>query len=1169
MASGTHNISVVVRVRYEENTSGDSIAWKWSDTTMEQTLDESTEHDEKADLFRSRSASGIERNFHNSDSFSDMHKGVKTSRSLMSFEFDNVYGPECMTADIFDTSLKELVLSACSGFNGTIFAYGPTGSGKTHSIIGSNEDPGLFPLTLMEIFKYIAENSSEQFLLQVAYYEIDNEDIVDLLRDDGDDNNKSSEQKALRVVDSPENGPVILGLTTVPVSKPEDAVEQLLRGNHKRRRMEGNHQLGPHPATHAVLQLRIESTPGGATRSVDRDDGLSTRVAQLNLIDLAGSEKMIVPGSVSAGPKMNASLLSLGNVIANLAENSPHIPYRDSKLTRLLSTSLGGNARTAILCTVCPEQKHLSNTLNTLRFGSRAMTVTNRVRKNSVRSASSEMERYKKQIDTLRRQLMTVRAGSHALATEDENLQLKSQLKQMEDLLLDSNSAATKEVKSMVDHVNIDDANDSNNVDHAVKRKKPTYRRKSIVFSAAAMQQAVEGVLEGDSTDGTGAPVPSKQVMKKRSARGRRRLSMAMGNAMTRMSIDSSSSTRTGSKNARTLSVMNEYDATGNDGGPSTSAAATTIPTPTPTPTLPTQQQQQHNQYSNNYNTKTNKSVDMHMQHSSDFAQHHRVDSSEASPKAIKMIRQEMEAQMKTILKLQDKLATVDEEVFDEQRKNYQLTDELRKETLEKKATEKTCEQLQDMLKTVRGHFEDSEEKTSSRTERVQQLLMETRRTVAKRDEAIIDLKEQLKIEISKRNIISEAESKATTKQALADFYFQKLVDAKESREAMERLLMANEERLARDIEIVLNQSETWDAMDRKVKDLEHTMKKKTKELNVLKNEAIASKRSIVSLQNSLVEARSIAEKMEAFSMHLASEMEGEHGGGGKRSQLYEHRSTPTTKLLKSLAEKSQSRVMSLTRSPKSTAGHGNGGGGGGGGGGGVSSYNQAALVRELTEKLRDSEFKVAGLELARELDAQQRARLETMINDLENGMNNLQVGSSAQNLTWTSVQPNQSLASVAVRELDSLRRELSSIGSRDSDRMSQIKQINYVNNGLDAMGYEQDRNVVELRKNLIFFKPLLREELAYTVDELVVLNERLHVSVYVWFCFLLFALALNLFMFFFFPQVVESQVLGRAIEVGDRIGAPARWQHASPLRIKTIGGMGRTGSPKGKGQWR
>ena len=135
------------------------------------------------------------------------------------------------------------------------------------------------------------------------------------------------------------------------------------------------------------------------------------------------------------------------------------------------------------------------------------------------------------------------------------------------------------------------------------------------------------------------------------------------------------------------------------------------------------------------------------------------------------------------------------------------------------------------------------------------------------------------------------------------------------------------------------------------------------------------------------------------------------------------------------------------------------------------SISNQASLIRELTEKLRDSEFKVAGLELARELDAQQRARLETMINDLENGMNNLQVGSNAQNLTWTSVRPNQSLASVAVRELDSLRRELSSIGSRDSDRMSQIKQINYVNNGLDAMGYEQDRNVLELRENLIFFK--------------------------------------------------------------------------------------------------
>jgi hypothetical protein len=230
--------------------------------------------------------------------------------------------------------------------------------------------------------------------------------------------------------------------------------------------------------------------------------------------------------------------------------------------------------------------------------------------------------------------------------------------------------------------------------------------------------------------------------------------------------------------------------------------------------------------------------------------------------------------------------------------------------------------------------------------------------------------------------------------------------------------------------------------------------------------------------------------------------MEENQKHGGRRSQLYEHHSTPTTKLLKTLAEKSQARVISLTRTPPGRSSSRDSNGIGSVEEGGASdigdndrSYNQAALVRELTEKLRDSEFKIAGLELARELDAQQRARLETMMNELENSMSNLHFGDQ-RNSVWKSTQNQSSLARVALRELDSLRRELSSIGSRDSDRMSQIKQMNYVNSGLDAMGYKDDMNISDLRKDLAFFKPLLREELAYTIDELVLLNERLHVSI-------------------------------------------------------------------------
>ena len=123
-----HNITVVVRVRGDTTEDG-PLAWKWGDNTMEQTMAESQTSADRVEMFRNRSASGVERDFHSSDTISDMHNGVKTSRSLLEFEFDQVYSPDRLTADVFDSSLKDLVVSSCQGFNGTIFAYGPTGSG--------------------------------------------------------------------------------------------------------------------------------------------------------------------------------------------------------------------------------------------------------------------------------------------------------------------------------------------------------------------------------------------------------------------------------------------------------------------------------------------------------------------------------------------------------------------------------------------------------------------------------------------------------------------------------------------------------------------------------------------------------------------------------------------------------------------------------------------------------------------------------------------------------------------------------------------------------------------------------------------------------------------------------------------------------------------------------
>ena len=488
---------------------------------------------------------------------------------------------------------------------------------------------------------------------------------------------------------------------------------------------------------------------------------------------------------------------------------------------------------------------------------------------------------------------------------------------------------------------------------------------------------------------------------------------------------------------------------------------------------------------------------------------------------AVKMLRTEMDAQMKTILGLKDKVSTHEEMLFEEQAKNYELTEAVRREKNAKKEVEDTCTQLQDMLKSVRGHFEDSEEKSSQRQNRVSKIVEETRRQVSDKDEEIASLKAALKDEMEKRSALEAAKTKALAKQELADYYFGELVQRTNERESMERALMSAEERRARNLTAVRVQSETWGDMERRGHELKASLDATRSELRAAKLQNLTSKRDVSALEEALVEARMIAGRMEAFSAHLTQEMEGKRRG---ESGYFRHGDGPTatSKLIKALAEKSRAKVTRLMRAPMNMVGSGGSPLGSGGrmaggkagllmekGADRVDVQRQAGLIRELTEKLRDSEFRVASLELAREMDTQQRTRLENIVEDLQNGVKGLQLERVS---VWSATQHQQSLSSLALRELDALRRELSAIGSRDADRMAQVKEMEYVAGALEAMSEDQDgagrkrdkagilkglghKKESELGKDIAFFKPLVREELAYTVDELVLLNERLHVS--------------------------------------------------------------------------
>ena len=238
--------------------------------------------------------------------------------------------------------------------------------------------------------------------------------------------------------------------------------------------------------------------------------------------------------------------------------------------------------------------------------------------------------------------------------------------------------------------------------------------------------------------------------------------------------------------------------------------------------------------------------------------------------------------------------------------------------------------------------------------------------------------------------------------------------------------------------------------------------------------------------------------------------MEGKRRG---ESGYYRHgdSSTATSKLIKALAEKSRSKVTRLMRTPVNMVGSPFRSSLGTGGGNGLLENDadsgdlerQAGLIRELTEKLRDSEFRVTVSSCTRDGPAAPAARKYC------GGYTGWIERLAVRTQLGVECQHRQSLSSLALRELDSLRRELSAIGSRDASRMKQIKEMEYVGGALEAMseGSKSSRDEggvneltrkkeADLSKDIAFFKPLIREELAYSVDELVLLNERLHVSV-------------------------------------------------------------------------
>ncbi|KAJ7109400.1 kinesin 2 [Mycena epipterygia] len=372
--------------------------------------------------------------------------GVVTLPPVRTYPFDLVFGPEADQALIYHEVVSPMLEEVIMGYNCTLFAYGQTGTGKTYTMQGDltptplgnpSSNAGMIPRVLFRLFHHL-ESSASDFSVKISYVELYNEELRDLLATElsaptgsiqtmgmGKDSSAPKATESLKIFDdASKHGVFIQGLEEIAVKDSADALALLTKGSE--RRQIAATKFNDHSSrSHAVFSITVHIKEAGHVG----DDLL--KIGKLNLVDLAGSENIGRSGAENKRAReagmINQSLLTLGRVINALVDKAQHVPYRESKLTRLLQDSLGGRTKTCLIATVSPARSNMEETLSTLDYAMRAKSIRNKPELNQRMTRNSLLKEYVAEIERLKADVLAAREKNGIFFSEETWVQLSAE----------------------------------------------------------------------------------------------------------------------------------------------------------------------------------------------------------------------------------------------------------------------------------------------------------------------------------------------------------------------------------------------------------------------------------------------------------------------------------------------------------------------------------------------------------------------------------------------------------------------------------------------------------------------------------------------------------------------------------------------------------------------